>query len=194
MATRILVIEDEAITALDLKRELIALGFDVVGVEDNAHDAVRAAETLRPDLVLMDIQLAGGTDGITAASVIRGNGNIPVVFITAHSDRATLSRALAASPFGYVLKPFQVRELEVGIELALYKHAKEIEVRALVQDLETALANVRQLTGLVAICSACKKIRGADGCWQPLESFLSEHTGAKFSHGLCPDCGGNTPP
>ena len=84
----------------------------------------------------MDIHLPGGIDGILAATVIRANGDIPVVFLTAHSDDITLDRALNAAPFGYVLKPFLVRELKVTIELALYKHHKDAEMRQHVNDLE----------------------------------------------------------
>src|SRR6266446_2154628 len=139
MPTRILIVEDEAITALDLKRELISLGHEVVGTADNAADAVKATEELKPGLVLMDVRLSGDIDGITAASAIRGNDDIPVVFLTAHSDESTLDRAVNAAPFGYILKPFQARELRVCIEVALYKHSKEMEIRRLVVELQEAL-------------------------------------------------------
>lgn len=188
MATRILIVEDEAVTALDLKRELIALGYEVAGTADNATDAVNAAARLKPDLVLMDIHLAGSVDGITAASAIRGNDDLPVVFLTAHADEATLDRALTAAPFGYVLKPFQLRELKVSIEVALYKHAREAEIRRLVLELEAALAKVKLLTGMLPICASCKKIRDAEGRWTPIESYIHSHSDADFTHGICPEC------
>lgn len=188
MTTRILIVEDEAITALDLKRELIALGYEVAGTAANATDAVSAATRLKPDLVLMDIRLDGSVDGITAASAIRGNDDLPVVFLTAHADEATLDRALTAAPFGYVLKPFQVRELKVSIEVALYKHARETEIHRLVVELEAALAKVKLLTGLLPICASCKKIRDAEGRWIPIESYIHSHSEADFTHGICPQC------
>lgn len=188
MRTRILIVEDEAITALDLKQELISLGHEVVGIADNATDAVKAATELKPGLVLMDIRLSGDTDGITAASAIRGNDDIPVVFLTAHSDEATLERAVTAAPFGYILKPFQARELKVCIEVALYKHGKELEVRRLVADLQAALAKVKLLTGLLPICASCKKIRDTGGDWHVIEDYIGAHSEAEFTHGICPDC------
>lgn len=186
--SRILIVEDEAITALDLKQELITLGYEVVGIADNAVDAVKAANTLKPDLVLMDIRLSGDEDGVIAASAIRGSDDLPVVFLTAHADEATLQRALNTSPFGYILKPFQVRDLRVSIEVALYKHQKERQVRQLVQQLTDALKSVRVLSGLVTMCAHCKKIRDPNNRWQHMEAYLEGHSEAKFSHGLCPDC------
>ncbi len=188
MSTRILIVEDEAITALDLKRELLSLGHEVVGIADNAADAVKIAEELKPGLVLMDILLRGDMDGITAASAIRGDDDIPVVFLTAHSDEATLERALNAAPFGYILKPFQARELKVTIEVALYKHAKESEVRRLVIELEAALAKVKLLSGLLPICASCNKIRDEEGEWHIIEKYIAAHSEAEFTHGICPRC------
>ena len=188
MTTRILIVEDEAVTALDLKRELSALGYEVVGIADNASDAALSAASLRPDLVLMDIHLAGSVDGIVTACAIRGSDDLPVVFLTAHADEATLTRALTASPFGYVLKPFQVRELRVAIEVALYKHAREAEIRALVVELEAALAQVKRLSGLLPVCSWCKKIRNADDQWLQFEEYICKHSEADFTHGICPEC------
>jgi CheY-like chemotaxis protein len=157
MSTRILIVEDEAITALDLERELISLGHEVVGITNNAAAAVKAATELKPGLVLMDIRLSGDIDGITAASAIRGYDNIPVVFITAHADERTLERALKAAPFGYILKPFQNHELKVCIEVALYKHSKETEITHLAMKLEASLAKVNSLTDLIALCPQCRE-------------------------------------
>jgi AmiR/NasT family two-component response regulator len=187
-STRILIVEDEAITAMDLERELVSLGYTVVGICDQAQDAVAAATDLKPDLVLMDIHLNGEIDGIAAASAIRGNEDVPVVFLTAHSDQVTLDRALAAAPFGYVLKPFQTRELKVAIEVARYKHTKEAETRRLVRELEEALAKVKLLSGLLPICSTCKRIRDEAARWLPVEQYIRAHSDADFSHGLCPEC------
>ena len=188
MTTRILIAEDEAVTALDLKRELIALGYEVTGIADNASDAMNAAAAQKPDLVLMDIHLSGRMEGIVAASAIRGCEGIPVVFLTAHSDQTTLDRALLASPFGYILKPFQVRELKVTIEVALYKHRKEAENQRLIAELEAALGKVKLLSGLLPSCASCKKIQDAKGQWHALEEYIHSHSEADFTHNLCPDC------
>ena len=122
---RILIVEDEAITAMDLAAELRGLGYEVCGTEDTAEGAVAAAEREKPRLVLMDIRLDGNGDGIDAARQISGRQDAAVVFLTAHSDEETLARALAVSPYGYIVKPFRARELKVAVELALSKHAAE---------------------------------------------------------------------
>jgi diguanylate cyclase (GGDEF)-like protein len=122
---RILIVEDEAITAMDLAAELSRLGYEVCGTEDSADGAVNAVEKEKPALVLMDIRLGDNGDGIEAAQRIADRHDAAVVFLTAHSDEQTLARALAASPYGYIVKPFRARELKVAVELALSKHAAE---------------------------------------------------------------------
>ena len=122
---RILIVEDEAITAMDLSAELRHLGYDVCGTEDTADGAIAAVEREKPGLVLMDIRLGGNGDGVDVARQIAARHDAAVVFLTAHSDEETLARALAVSPYGYVVKPFRARELKVAVELALSKHAAE---------------------------------------------------------------------
>jgi len=122
---RILIVEDEAVTAMDLAAELRGLGYEVCGTEDTADGAVAAVEREEPGLVLMDIRLGGNGDGIEAARQISGRHDVAVVFLTAHSDEETLGRALSVSPYGYIVKPFRARELKVAVELALSKHAAE---------------------------------------------------------------------
>ena len=118
---RILIVEDEKIIALDLKRRLEKFGYLVVGMASRANEAVDAAGSEHPDLVLMDIMLAGDHDGIEAATRIRDLYRIPVVFLTAYADEETLQRAKIAEPVGYVLKPFKERELYSTIDIGLYK-------------------------------------------------------------------------
>ncbi|MFL6569156.1 MAG: response regulator [Chthoniobacterales bacterium] len=126
---RILIVEDEALTVFALNRELTALGFEVAGHASSAAEALRAAETERADIVLMDIQLAGGISGIAAAAAIRGQLDIPVVFLTAHAADGTLARAVQAGAFGYLLKPYTSAALEAAIAIALHKHARESAMR-----------------------------------------------------------------
>ena len=118
---RILIVEDEAIVAMDIHRRLEKLGYNPMRYVASGEEAVAAAAELDPDLILMDIQLAGAMDGIEAAGVIRERSGTPVIFLTAYSDRASLERAKVADAFGYVLKPFEERELGIAIEMALYK-------------------------------------------------------------------------
>ena len=126
---RILIVEDEALTVLALKHELIELGYEIAGDASTAADALRAAEANRADLVLMDIQLDGGISGVAAAAAIRGQLDVPVVFLTAHASAETVARAVESGAFGYLLKPYTVRELKAVIEIALHKHDTETAMR-----------------------------------------------------------------
>jgi PAS domain S-box-containing protein len=119
----ILIVEDENIVAMDIGRGLRRLGYGVVGRATRGEEAVELARLHRPALVLMDIRLKGPLDGVAAAGRIRGELEIPVLFLTAYADDATLQRAMAAEPFGYLLKPFEERELHTAIEIALNKHS-----------------------------------------------------------------------
>ena len=126
---RILIVEDEKIISLDLRRRLEKFGYEVAGLAANAEDALELARELQPDLILMDIMLAGDTDGIEAAKVIRERLHIPVIFLTAYADERTLTRAKEAEPFGYILKPFKERELYTTIDVALYKSAVDRRIQ-----------------------------------------------------------------
>ena len=119
---RILVVEDEALSALYLCDVLFGFGHDVVGTADTAPAAVAAAAKHRPDLVLMDINLAGGSDGIEAATEIRNRLGIPSIFVTAYSDQTTRERARTAQPLDYLIKPVGV----VAIRQALQRAAEKL--------------------------------------------------------------------
>ena len=127
--TTILIVEDEAIVAADLASKLEQLGYQVAGIAARGGQAVDLAHALRPGLVLMDIHLAGPMDGVDAAERIRRECDLPVIYLTAHLDPATLQRAKLTEPFGYILKPFDERELETCVEIALYKHQAEGKLR-----------------------------------------------------------------
>uniref|UniRef100_I2Q1P1 Putative domain HDIG-containing protein n=1 Tax=Desulfovibrio sp. U5L TaxID=596152 RepID=I2Q1P1_9BACT len=122
---RVLVVEDEAVVAMDVRHRLGRLGYDVCGLADTGEQAVDLVGQLAPDLVLMDIMLAGDMDGVDAAARIRDGFGAPVVFLTAHSDTQTLKRAGSVSPYGYIVKPFEDRELNTALEIALYKSRTE---------------------------------------------------------------------
>ncbi|MCP4608053.1 MAG: response regulator, partial [Planctomycetes bacterium] len=118
--TRILVVEDEGIVAIDLQNRLERLGYDIPVVVSSGEQAIQQAADIRPDLILMDIMLEGEMDGVAAAEQIRPRFDIPVIYLTAFSDADTLQRAKITEPFGYILKPFEIRELHTTIEMALY--------------------------------------------------------------------------
>jgi len=124
----VLIVEDEAIVAEDLANKVRQLGYAVAGTTMTGEEAVELVRQLRPSLVLMDIRLAGAMDGVAAAKVIHSECNLPVLFLTAHSDTDTITRARQAEAFGYILKPFSERDLRIQIEMALYKHATELQL------------------------------------------------------------------
>ncbi len=129
MSKTILIVEDEKIIALDLKRRLEKFGYLIPALVSTAQAAVEKAGELRPDIILMDIMLAGESDGIDAAMVIKSKYQIPVIFLTAYADEKTLERAKIAEPFGYILKPFKERELYTTIDIALYKDTIERKLK-----------------------------------------------------------------
>ncbi len=123
----ILIVEDEGIVAQEIKSRLEKAGYGVCAVAHDGDTAVAHAGAMHPDLVLMDIRLKGPMDGIEAAGLIGERFGIPVVYLTAYSDPATLERAKVKDPFGYVVKPFETRSLMVAIEIALHRHRSETE-------------------------------------------------------------------
>ena len=129
MKARILVVEDEFITAADIRSHLQEMGYEVPEPVDTGESAVRMAGELKPDLILMDITLNGRMTGIAAAGKIRDLYRIPVIYLTAHSEQSTLDRALSSNPCGYVIKPFEPSGLRVSIEMALFKHGMEEKLR-----------------------------------------------------------------
>jgi diguanylate cyclase (GGDEF)-like protein/PAS domain S-box-containing protein len=139
---RILIVEDESIIAEDIRHSLENLHYAVPAVASSGEEAVEKAAEVRPDLVLMDIRLKGKMDGVEAAGLMRDRFNIPVVYLTAHADDNTLQYAKMAEPYGYLLKPFEERELRTVIEIALYKHQAESKLKRLKQWLATTLNSI----------------------------------------------------
>ena len=125
----ILIVEDEAIVALDMSVQLEELGYEVIGVADHGEQALQLAAQRTPDLVLMDVHLKGGVDGIQTAGALARQCQAPVVYLTAHSDDDTVQRAASTAPYGYLTKPFQIRELRAAIEVALTKSRMERQLR-----------------------------------------------------------------
>jgi two-component system, cell cycle sensor histidine kinase and response regulator CckA len=146
---RILVVEDEAIVARDIRQQLAQLGYTPLGPATRGEQAIALAHELRPDLVLMDIRLVGSMNGVTAALSIRRELSLPIVFLTAFSEEETLAEAKNAEPFGYIIKPFSDRELRSVLEMALYKASAEAKLRERAEAL--ALANSQLASQTFAI-------------------------------------------
>ncbi len=126
--TNVLVVEDESIVSKDIQHSLKKLGYNVVGAAATGEQAVKLAVETQPDIILMDIMLKGEMNGIEAATQIRSETNIPVIFLTAYADESTLNKAKVTQPYGYIIKPFKEIDIHTSIEMALYKHKKEAEV------------------------------------------------------------------
>ena len=148
MTSKILIVEDERIVAIDIEQRLRMLGYSVVGSVATGQEALRLCSELHPDLVIMDIRIQGDMDGIATAACIRRDHFIPIVYLTAHSDEQTLERARKTEPYGYLLKPFQERELRTVIEMALYKHQAEKQLRASERRYATTLSSIGE--GVIA--------------------------------------------
>jgi CheY-like chemotaxis protein len=120
---RALIVEDETLIAEELRERLSRLGFSVIAAVDSAEEGVAIATSERPDLVLMDIRLKGEKDGVQAAAEIRQRVDVPIVYLSAHSDRQTVERAKQTEHDGFILKPFHRQELQSTIEVAMERHA-----------------------------------------------------------------------
>ena len=125
VARRILIVEDQRLVAADIENTLRKLGYFVVGSVSSGEDAISKSAELRPELVLMDVRLRGEMDGVHAAEIIRDRFNVPVVYLTAYADEETILRAKKTTPFGYLVKPFNERELRATLEIAFYTHQME---------------------------------------------------------------------
>jgi len=140
--TRLMVVEDEVLVAKDISSRLKQMGYEVIGTAGRGAEAIEMALELTPDLILMDIHLRDHIDGIEAAETIHKDLDVPIIFCTAYSNEETLERAKITAPYGYILKPFDNRELEINIEIALYKHQTERTLHETEGRLDTTLRNI----------------------------------------------------
>lgn len=134
--TKILITEDEPVQALMLKKALEELGHKVIGVVNNGEESIALAKKEKPNLIMMDIGLPGGMDGITAADIIKRECDIPVIFVTASDDQATIKKAVASNANGYILKPVNPREINIVVEMALTKDLLERKLKNLNKELD----------------------------------------------------------
>lgn len=184
----IMIVEDEVILAADLSDNLESMGYNVMPIVRTGEDALSRIEESKPDLVLMDIKIVGGMDGIETADAIKKNDGPPVIFLTAFASDELIERAKLTEPFGYLVKPVDYKELKMTIEISLYKAALEKERDELLQKLQAANDEVKKLQSFIPICSNCKKIRDDKGYWEQVEHYMSEHYDATFTHSVCPEC------
>jgi len=141
---RILIVEDEILVARDTENMLLNFGYDVLGIVRTGEEAVAKAGELSPDLILMDVRLPGKIDGVEAAGRIRDLYGLPVIFVTAHADEATLQRSKRTGPIGYLLKPFEEKELRMTVETALFKWEMDRELREKEEHYRTLVESLRE--------------------------------------------------
>ncbi len=212
----ILVVDDDAALQMVLEESLLSLNYEIAGIADSGEDAVKMASDLNPDVILMDIIMPGGMDGIAAAEEIKETSDAAIVFVTGFGEPEYIDRAKSLEPFGYVMKPFGDVEIQAAIEIALHKRAVEKKAKQAqealketnrrlehevskrktaeeekdraIATLQKTIRKINTLKGLLPICAACKRIRDKKGEWRPLEDYISEHSNADFTHDICPDC------
>jgi DNA-binding NarL/FixJ family response regulator len=184
---RVVIAEDESLVGDLIEQELESIGMTVIGRATDGRQAVELARALRPAVVLMDIAMPE-MDGISAAAAIQSECPTPVVILSAHETRDDVAKATAAGVGAFLVKPPRGAEIERAVTIAMARHADLLELRRLNQDLAQALADVKTLSGLLPICSGCKKIRDDKGYWNEVEIYVMKHTGARFTHGICPAC------
>jgi PAS domain S-box-containing protein len=181
-AARLLIVEDERITAEDLRDILTELGYVVVSIVSTGSAAIATVEREAPDLVLMDIRIQGNLDGTETAGILRERFDTPIVFLTAHSDEGTLSRAKVAEPLGFIVKPFQEPELHATIEMALHKSRAERERKATLERLAAAVDSIGEgvvcsdSTGVVTFMNPASEVwtgwARADALGRPLGELI----------------------
>lgn len=184
---RVLVVEDESLVSEMIEGFLTDIGYTVVGKATNGVQAVELAQALRPDVILMDIEMPD-VHGLEASRRIQETCPTPVVVLTAYDSRALVEWASEVGVGAYLVKPPQRHEMERAIIIAMARFDDMMELRRLNEELQEALAKVKTLSGLLPMCASCKKIRNDRGYWQQVEIYIRDHSDADFTHGLCPAC------
>jgi PAS domain S-box-containing protein len=139
---KILIVEEDYILAYNLKRDVESFGFDIPAISSNSEEAIKMTSKINPDMIIMDINLGNGNDGIETASIIRTSKDIPILFLTAYSDENTLDRTKITDPSAYIIKPWNMKELESNNKIALYKIEIEKKLKDTQQFLECVLTSV----------------------------------------------------
>ena len=187
---QILIADDDPIGRTLALRALAGCGVDVLLAEDG-HVAWRfVRERTEPTVLVLD-RLMPGIDGLDLcrrARLLPASPPLYIVMVTGASETADVTAGLEAGADDYVVKPFDSAELKARAQVGMRVVALQESVARRLAELEQALASVKQLRGLLPMCAYCKKIRVDDKYWQQLEGYLSDHSEAEFTHGVCPEC------
>lgn len=187
---RILIAEDDAVSRRRLEATLQKWGYEVLAVEDGLAAWEVLQGEMPPSLAILDWMMPG-MDGIEVCRKVRERSPsrpLYIIVLTARGSREDVVAGLQAGGDDYVTKPFDREELHARVRVGLRVLQLQMNLADRVRELEEALARVKQLQGLLPICSYCKKIRDDQNYWQQVEGYISEHSDAVFSHGICPDC------
>jgi AmiR/NasT family two-component response regulator len=198
-AVRVLLVEDDYLAGEMIKEILYEMGYEVVGrATDGANALEMIAEMVEldngPDVIMMDIEMPN-MDGIEATRLLQEQYPTPVVILTAYETPDLVELASQAGAGAYLLKPPRVRDVERAITITMARFDDMMALRRLNTELknrnaelQTAMSQIKTLSGLLPICASCKKIRNDDGYWQDVAVYIRERSDAEFSHGICPDC------
>lgn len=189
-SANIMIVDDEPNNLSVLRQMLSAQGYKVRPIT-NGRTALQAAETLVPDLILLDIMMPGGLDGFSVCRKLKQMDSVkdvPVIFLSALDDTENKVLAFETGGVDYITKPFEQAEVlsRVRTHILLYQAQKDLKERNLA--LKQAMEEIKTLKGILPICSYCKKIRDDQGNWNYLETYIENHSEASMSHGMCPDC------
>jgi DNA-binding response OmpR family regulator len=187
---RALVADDDRVAATIVRQALTAWGFDV----SMAHDGLTAWTHIMadpaPSLVILDWEMPG-LDGPAICRRLRSEpsrAHLYVLLVTARSDRADIVSGLGAGADDYLVKPVDLNEMRARVQVGVRVVTLQERLGEKVKELEASLARVHQLSGLLPICSYCKRIRNDENYWERVEVYVSEHSAARFTHGICPSC------
>ncbi len=187
---RILIADDDDVSRLELSSLLTRSGYDVTAVADGppAWDILRGADA--PRLAVLD-WLMDEMDGVDVCRRVRGDPelrDVYLILLTSRGDREHILEGLRAGANDYVTKPFDTGELLARVRVGAQVEQLQSELVSKSLDLDKALTRLKQLQGLVPICSYCKSIRDGENTWHKVESYVRAHSEATFSHGICPNC------
>jgi phosphoserine phosphatase RsbU/P len=186
----VLIAEDDRVTAEILARALQRWNYETTILCDGAQAWEHLRRTIAPTLVILDWMMPG-MDGPDVCRRVRAElplANMYLLLVTARETRSDVIAGLDAGADDYVIKPFDPDELRARLAVGVRVLTLQQKLAERVDELEAALSNVKQLRGLLPICSYCKRIRGDDHYWQQVEGYIVEHSDAQFSHGICPAC------
>jgi phosphoserine phosphatase RsbU/P len=187
---KVLIADDDLVTCRLLETTLKNWGYEVCTAADGSEALQILEDDGRPKMALLDWQMPG-IDGVEVCRAIRAKAqSLPVyiILLTSVAGSQNIIQGLSAGADDYVTKPFDRDELRARLEVGRRIVELQLSLAARVTQLEEALARVKQLQGLLPICSYCKKIRNDKNYWQQVEGFIKDHSEAQFTHGICPDC------